>query len=149
MGRLIKSRKVEFFPYIRRFVPSGEKSVDSGLHNVDEIFLKVEELESMRLKDIEGLTQQECADIMGISRQTFQSIIANGRKKVTMSLIEGKPINIGGGNYSFKFCRLRCKSCNRTYDIKYMKDKNICPSCNSPKIVCKNKSKKCMDWCSG
>ncbi len=43
--------------------------------------MKVEELEAMRLKDIENLTQQECADLMGISRQTFQNIIDNARKK--------------------------------------------------------------------
>ena len=47
----------------------------------EEIILKVEELEAMRLKDIEGLNQEQCAERMNISRQTFQLIIDEARRK--------------------------------------------------------------------
>ncbi len=41
--------------------------------NLEEITLKVEELEAMRLKDIENLHQIECAKLMNISRQNFSN----------------------------------------------------------------------------
>ncbi|HFL3828648.1 TPA: DUF134 domain-containing protein [Clostridioides difficile] len=143
MGRPVKCRKVRFLPDITRFVPLSKEKQE-----VEDIVLKVEELEAMRLKDIEGLTQQECADEMGISRQTFQNIIDSGRKKVALALTKGRAINIKGGNFALSFCKLKCKSCNKTYDISYMKDKSVCPSCNSKKVVCKRKNTKCIGWCN-
>lgn len=148
MARPIKCRKVDFLPDIRYFLPSKEIPSNGHKYNIKEIVLKVEELEAMRLKDIKGLTQQECADDMGISRQTFQNIIDSGRKKLTRALIEGRPICIKGGNYAFSFCEFRCKSCNKTYDINYTKDKDTCPSCNSKKVVCKRKSERCKGLCT-
>ena len=76
MARPTKYRKVEFFPEGNYFVPLGKKECE-----LEEVELKVEELEAIRLKDIEGLTQEECAKKMEISRQTFQNIIESGRKK--------------------------------------------------------------------
>ncbi len=73
-------------PDIRYFLPSKEIPSNGHKYNIKEIVLKVEELEAMRLKDIKGLTQQECADDMGISRQTFQNIIDSGRKKIDPGL---------------------------------------------------------------
>ena len=149
MARPTKCRKVEFLPETTYFRPlkEGTSSLNKDGDNIEEVILKVEELEAMRLKDIEGLTQQECADEMGISRQTFQNVIDNGRKKIAIALTEGRAINIKGGNYAFSFCEFKCKSCNQTYDINYVKDKNICPSCNSKKVVCKRKNNKCRRWC--
>lgn len=148
MARPTKCRKVEFLPDTTYFLPSKEIPLDRDKHDIEEVILNIEELEAMRLKDIKGLTQQECADEMDISRQTFQNIIDSGRKKVALALTEGKAINIRGGNYAFSFCEFRCKSCNKTYDINYVRDKNICPSCNSNKVVCKRKNKRCKDWCT-
>ena len=148
MARPIKCRKVDFLPDARYFLPSKEIPSDRDADNIREIILKIEELEAMRLRDIEGLTQQECADKMGISRQTFQNIIDNGRKKLTLALMEGRAIYIKGGNYTFSFCELRCKTCNKSYDINYIRDKKICPSCSSRKVVCKGKNERCKDWCT-
>lgn len=149
MARPIKCRKVRFLPDKTYFNPLNSKGscLDNGESNLDDIILKVEELEAMRLKDIEGLTQQESADKMGVSRQTFQNIIDKGRKKVAIALTEGKAIHINGGNYAFNFCKLKCESCNETYDINYMRDKKTCPVCNSEQVVCKNKKKKCNSCC--
>ncbi|MCF6460888.1 DUF134 domain-containing protein [Clostridium sp. Cult3] len=142
MARPIKCRKVEFLPSTTSFVPLGKDEEETKAIN-----LKVEELEAMRLKDIEGLTQQECAEEMGISRQTFQNIIDSGRKKVAQALIEGRGINIKGGNYVFAHCRLKCKSCNKTYEVDLIRDKDTCPTCHSHKVVCKNKGAKCKELC--
>ncbi len=77
MARPTKYRTVEFFPEGNYFVPLGKKECE-----LEEVELKVEELEAIRLKDIEGLTQEECAKKMEISRQTFQNIIESGRRKL-------------------------------------------------------------------
>jgi predicted DNA-binding protein (UPF0251 family) len=143
MARPIKCRKVQFLPKTTHFVP-----LDKEREEVEDIVLRVEELEAMRLKDIEGLTQQQCADEMNISRQTFQNIIDSGRKKVALALTKGKAINIKGGNYALSCCKFKCKSCNNTYDMNYIKDKIICPFCNSNKVICKGKNKSCKGMCS-
>ena len=61
MARPTKYRTVEFFPEGNYFVPLGKKECE-----LEEVELKVEELEAIRLKDIEGLTQEECAKKMDI-----------------------------------------------------------------------------------
>ena len=76
MARPTKFRRVEFFPENNYFVPWGKPKCE-----IEEIVLKVEELEAMRLKDIEDLNQEECAEKMQVSRQTFQNIIDSARKK--------------------------------------------------------------------
>ncbi len=96
MPRPTKSRKVEYIPEITYFKPRGVP-----LRDLDENIITVEELEAMRLKDIENLDQQECADKMEISRATFQNVLISARKKITDALVFGKAIRIEGGNYQF------------------------------------------------
>lgn len=81
MPRPTKFRRVEFFPEDNYFVPWGGKPKCE----IHEVVLKVEELEAMRLKDIEDLNQEQCAEKMEISRQTFQNIIDRARKKSSYS----------------------------------------------------------------
>ena len=140
MARPIKCRKVEFLPETTQFIPLGKEKTK-------EIVLKVEELEAMRLKDIENLTQQECADIMGVSRQTFQNIIDTARKG-SLALTKGHPSIIKGGNYAFKHCELKCQACNKNYEVEFVRDKKICPKCHSEEVVCKSKKKACKNLCT-
>lgn len=142
MSRPTKVRRVEFFPKDTYFVPWGKSKCE-----IEEIDLKVEELEAMRLKDIEELNQEECAVKMQVSRQTFQIIIDSARKKVAIALTEGNAIRISGGNYRVKFCKLKCSNCGSIYEISFEKDKYICPSCGSEKIVCSKKRDFCTKWC--
>lgn len=65
-----------------------------------EIELALDEMEAMRLADLEGLYQADAAACMGISRQTFGKIIAQARKKVALALIAGKSLRIGFSNTS-------------------------------------------------
>ncbi|MBZ2175038.1 DUF134 domain-containing protein [Schnuerera sp. xch1] len=142
MARPTKCRRVDFFPNTTCFVPLGKEK-----RRLKEVELKIEELEAMRLKDIEGLSQQECADRMKVSRQTFQNIIDNARNKVAVALTEGLAINIKGGNFISSYCEIKCESCNTIYRIKNVKDKKECPMCNSNKIHCNNKNRRCNKWC--
>lgn len=138
MARPIKCTRVEFFPKNTYFIPLGKKR-----HEVKEINLKVEELEAMRLKDIEGLNQEECAERMQISRQTFQNIIDSARKKVAMALIQGNAIHIGGGNYIIGLCQFRCLNCGEIYNKNYGQDRYACPFCGSGEIICEQRKGLC------
>ena len=66
---------------------------------LEEVILTVEELEAVRLKDLEGLEQEECADMMKVSRPTFFRIITSARQKIADALVNGKAIRVEGGNY--------------------------------------------------
>lgn len=142
MARPTKFRRVEFFPEDTYFVPWGKPKCE-----VKEKILNIEELEAMRLKDIEKLTQEECAERMHISRQTFQNIIDSAREKVAIALTEGKAIRIGGGYYTTKNCWFKCMDCNNIYQLNFERDKYNCPNCNSEKVVCNKKPKICRKWC--
>ncbi|MFZ2071612.1 MAG: NifB/NifX family molybdenum-iron cluster-binding protein [Halobacteriota archaeon] len=68
-------------------------------HGTGEEILKVEELESIRLKDYLQMDQAEAALCMGISQPTFHRIITETHCKIAQALVEGKAIRIEGGNY--------------------------------------------------
>ena len=143
MSRPIKVRKVKFLPKESYFMPSGMRN-----KKLSEVLLKVEELEAIRLKDVEGLNQEECAKMMGVSRQTFQNIIDSGRKSIAIALTEGSSIRIHGGYYTTEYCRIKCIDCGKVYEINYEQDKSICPKCNSKNINCGKKFNMCKDWCN-
>jgi predicted DNA-binding protein (UPF0251 family) len=67
--------------------------------NLGEVILKVEELESIRLKDYLHLNQVEAAKRMGVSQPTFCRVLNEARRKVTEALVKGKPIRVFGGKY--------------------------------------------------
>ncbi len=94
MSRPPKCRRVEFIPEITYFKPAGVPLV-----KLEEISLNIEELEAIRLKDLEELEQEQCAERMQISRPTFHRILVAARKKVAEALVEGKAIRVEGGNY--------------------------------------------------
>ncbi|MBU5226789.1 DUF134 domain-containing protein [Clostridium senegalense] len=142
MARPTKCRRVEFFPDNNYFVPFGKPKCE-----VEEIILKVEELEAMRLKDIENLNQEQCAKRMEVSRQTFQNIIDSARNKVTRALTEGKAIKISGGDYSTKLCKLKCMDCDNSYEVNFKQDKTSCPHCGSKQVMCNKKLGFCNKWC--
>lgn len=66
---------------------------------VQENVLTQDELEALRLKDLEGVDQERAAKEMNISQPTFHRLIKAARKKVAKALIEGNAIKIQGGNF--------------------------------------------------
>lgn len=141
MPRPKKWRKIAFEPEHTFFKPCGVPK-----SKLKEVQLKIEELEAMRLKDIEGLNQLECAELMSVSRQTFQLIIESARKKVTIALTEGKGIHITGGNYTYNLCNYQCNQCEESFTIHY-EGEALCPSCGSTDIACKNDGEFCEKNC--
>jgi predicted DNA-binding protein (UPF0251 family) len=58
-----------------------------------------EELEALRLADLEGLTQEAAAEHMGVSRSTFQRTLAQAHRQVALALAEGQALQIEGGTF--------------------------------------------------
>jgi len=88
MARPVKWRKIGQIPQVLNFIPAEQHQAQRT--NI----LKLEELEAIRLKDLEGLDQVDCAREMGVSRPTFQRILLSAREKVADSLVNGKAIQI-------------------------------------------------------
>ncbi len=140
MARPIKWRKIENVPSVLNFVPSEKET--EGLKNT----LKMEELEAIRLKDLEGLEQGECAERMEVSRPTFQRILISAREKIADSLINGKAINVEGGNFTRNICPVKCMDCGKIWmesfeNLESIKNgKYTCPACGSLKVACEKAS---------
>ena len=64
------------------------------LRDLTEVVLPADELEAMRLADVEGLYHAEAAERMGVSRQTFDRIVQRGRAKVARALCDGSALRI-------------------------------------------------------
>ena len=59
----------------------------------------MDEIEAMRLADLEGMYQEQAAERMDVSRQTFGRIITSAHRKVAEALVEGKALRIDGGEF--------------------------------------------------
>lgn len=94
MPRPRKWRKVCCLPESERFGP-----LDRMGSAAEYVNMRVDEYETIRLIDLEGLTQEECALQMNIARTTVQGIYNEARKKLAESLVNGKVLFIGGGEY--------------------------------------------------
>ena len=70
------------------------------MYALEEIELAQDEVEAMRLTDIEDLDQAEAAERMGVSRQTLGNIIARAHKKVALAIMQGKALRISGASTS-------------------------------------------------
>jgi len=92
-GRPKKYRIVKIDPKISQFSPRGRPG------RPNEVELKMDEFEALRLADYQGLSQQEAAKSMRISQQTFSRIIKRARKLIAKGITTGSAIRIQGGQY--------------------------------------------------
>jgi len=133
MPRPTKWRRVAFIPEVAYFKPAG---VPQSI--LDKVLLSVEEAEAIRLKDLEGLQQEECAERMRISRPTFHRVLESARAKLADALINGKAIRIEGGNFEMAMRRFKCGNDGKEWDVPFEKmvsaPPQFCPQCDSPNI---------------
>lgn len=133
MARPVKPRCVSFLPGVTHFKPAG-----IPLRVLEEVHLTVEEAEAIRLKDLEGLEQEDCARKMNISRPTFHRVLESGRKKIADALLGGKAIRIEGGNFEFAKVFLQCIE-GHEWQVPFPETKaespGLCPQCGNPGIV--------------
>jgi len=92
-GRPKIKRTIKFFPEITYFKPAG-----IPLRELSEVILTLDEVEAIRLAELEDLEQIVAAKKMKISRITFMRILHSAHKKIAESLIYGKALRISGGN---------------------------------------------------
>lgn len=92
MPRPRQCRRVAQLPQATYYKPRGVP-----LRTLEQVALTVDELEAIRLADFEGMYQEEAAQHMNVSRQTFGRIIETARKKVADALVHGKALSIDGG----------------------------------------------------
>jgi len=78
---------VGMVPPTNRFIPQPPGSPEP-------VILEIAELEALRLVDLEGLSQEEAGQRMGVSRGTVWRLVQRARKKMARALSEGRPIYI-------------------------------------------------------
>jgi predicted DNA-binding protein (UPF0251 family) len=130
MSRPPKCRRVEFLPNVTYFKPAG-----TPLRDLEEVALSVEEAEAIRLKDLEGLEQEQGAEKMNVSRPTYQRILASARQKLADALLHGKAIRIEGGNFEMRWRRFRCQRGHEwELETPVAVLPELCPKCREPGV---------------
>ena len=94
MPRPCKRRRICALPRCGRFGPMEGNGEDR-----QEIVMTVDEFESIRLIDLEGLNQESCAERMNVARTTAQAIYNSARAKLAECLVNGRELRISGGEY--------------------------------------------------
>jgi predicted DNA-binding protein (UPF0251 family) len=83
---------VAHLPQVSFYKPQG-----IPLSVLQHATLTVDELEAIRLADLQGLYQEQAAEKMNVSRQTFGRILESAHKKIADALVNGKALSIQGG----------------------------------------------------
>mgnify|MGYP001038886011 CR=1 FL=1 len=126
MTRPCKSRRISGQPRSFLFKPCG---VPFG--ELQETCLSLDELEAVRLADLEELYQEEAALRMGVSRQTFGNIIRSAHGKIADALVNAKSLKISGGVVQFDGQRFRCGRCRNLWAASPDQEQApICPKCH-------------------
>lgn len=89
MPRPRKPRCLRFRPGVNFFKPVG-----IPLRHLDEVVLEHDEIEALKLHDVDGLDQIGAAKKMKVSQPTFGRILDSAYKKIANALIKGKAIRI-------------------------------------------------------
>lgn len=92
MPRPFCPRRIAGRPAAPVFKPAGVP-----LGDLEEAAMSLDEFESVRLADFEGLYQEQAAERMGVSRPTFSRIIESAHRKIADALLHGKALRIEGG----------------------------------------------------
>lgn len=95
-GRREKPRNVGIVPEYVSFSPNGVGTSDER-----DVRLTLDELETIRLIDLDGLDQRQTAERMGVARATVAAVYARARHAIADALVNGKGITIGGGSVTF------------------------------------------------
>jgi predicted DNA-binding protein (UPF0251 family) len=124
MPRPRKMRRVFGEPNCSVFKPAGVP-----LQGTEPVTLALDELEAVRLADVEGLYQEDAAKQMNTSRPTFTRILAEGRRKVATAISQARPLIIEGGNVNV-YGRINagfsysCNDCNAEFNNTAVQDEN-------------------------
>lgn len=130
MPRPCRCRKVNIDPNITYFKPRA-----IPLSELEEVLLQIDELEALRLADLEDLYHEDAAKKMGISRQTFDRILIKAHKTIADAIVNGKAIQIQGGNVMSNKRTFECSDCEHKWGLPFGTGRpEGCPQCKSENI---------------
>ena len=130
MSRPPIERSVGGVPRITLFKPAGVPA-----RELEQLPLAVDELEAIRLVDLEGLSHEQAAAVMNVSRQTVGRVLERGRAKVAEALVAGKAIVIGGGQYRVEPRTLCCLECGAVWKAAQPVPPADCPECGASEVT--------------
>lgn len=124
-------RRVAALPVACIFKPAGAAG-----EQLPTVLLTVDEFEALRLADYEGFYQEQAAERMHVSRQTFGRIVESARKKVAQVLVEGCALHIEGGKVEMAEMRsFVCADCGSVWNIPVTAGQPAeCPACKSKSV---------------
>lgn len=67
------------------------------LRELEEVVMTLDEFEAVRLADLDGLYQEQAAELMKVSRPTFSRVVESAHRKLADALVHGKALRIEGG----------------------------------------------------
>jgi predicted DNA-binding protein (UPF0251 family) len=130
MPRPFRFRRVCCRPDANYFKPRG-----IPIEALEEVNLTMDELEAIRLADLEGMYQEDAAKKMDISRQTFGNIIASAHKKIADTLVNSKALKIEGGVVKMVERHFSCYDCKHEWTSPFGTGRpDACPQCKSTNI---------------
>lgn len=130
MSRPKLRRLIDTPPLYDSFKPIGVRGRD-----IVDLQMSLDEFETLRLADYEGMNQDDAAEEMDISRSTFSRLIESARRKSSEFLIEGKRLVINGGPVHFKENLLRCRSCKSIVPVQFGTENILCTNCGSDDLI--------------
>ena len=130
MARPKMCKRIFRVPKIICFKPD----VEVDYQKTESIEITMEEFEAIRLKDYLNIKQQNAAEIMEISQPTLHRTLISARKKIAKALVEGKILNIKGGDYMTAEKKYKCRKCGFEWHSP-QKEYKKCPDCESEDII--------------
>lgn len=139
MARPPKERVVEQMPTVTHYKPAGVP-----MRTLEEVILTVEEMEAIRLADMEQLDQAAAASRMEISPPTFNRIINQAHQKIATALWRGAALRVEGGNFRLihhgkrRGRQMTCDACSHRWELPrgggHCMQEACCPVCRSNNV---------------
>lgn len=130
MPRPFRCRRVRCNPDANYFKPRG-----IPVDLLEEVNLNMDELEAIRLADLEGKYQEDAAKKMNVSRQTFGNIVTSAHKKIADVLVNSKALKIEGGVIKMMERCFVCYDCKNEWTLPFGSGRpNECQKCKSLNI---------------
>ncbi len=130
MSRPKNERIVHEPPLFAEFKPVGIYGRDLNF-----VSLSIDAYEAFRLADYIGLSHEEAAQEMEISRSTFSRLIEEARKTIAKLIIEGNRLVVEGGSIHFRTNIIRCSQCGYMFKTDINTKLVECPECQSKELI--------------
>ena len=130
MPRPKNERIVHEPPLFTEFKPVGIPG-----RSLKQVSLSLDEYEAIRLADVEGMSHEEAAVEMGVSRSTFSRLVEKSRNKIAEFIFRGKWLSIEGGNIHFRKNIIQCSDCGHVFRMEMDIAAKVCPQCQSENLV--------------